>query len=58
MLILYSAILMYLLYLMRSFKAVHFVISLQGADLLNKVGRLHKFMNWDRAMLTVYMFET
>ena len=25
----------------------------QGPELLDKAGGLHKFMNWDRALLTV-----
>ena len=27
----------------------------QGPDLLEKAGGLHKFMNWNRALLTVSM---
>ena len=29
------------------------IIYLQGPELLSKAGGLHKFMNWDRALLTV-----
>ena len=31
----------------------HIFFSKQGPELLEKVGGLHKFMNWKRSLLTV-----
>ena len=35
----------------------HILLIFQGCEVLEKVGGLHKFMGWNRALLTVRYFS-